>query len=127
MTNGRIVNPDKGFTLIELLVALLLLSLVIATVGTLITSSFQNVFSAGYKSEAHFLGQEAMENILADIAYNHPDANIVKDVVNDQTMNMDFPGVGPVSVKGKEVTITVTYTDSKGKPKTLVYKAFIPD
>jgi type IV pilus modification protein PilV len=115
---------QKGFSLIEIMIAILVLSLVVTAFAALFTHSYQDIYSAGFKSEAQFVAQEVMESLIADIDFNHPDAN----VSTTTSLSIDFPGYGgSVAVQGKIVTVTVEYTDGQGNLRTQTFKSFIPD
>jgi prepilin-type N-terminal cleavage/methylation domain-containing protein len=117
---------DKGLSLIEMLIAMLVLSVVVTGFAGLFTQSFQNVYSAGYKSEAQHVAQVAMENLQADLSYSHAEAT-VSETVNTATLVMSFDGYGTVTVPGQEVVVTVEYTDGGGNNRTQVFKSFTPD
>jgi prepilin-type N-terminal cleavage/methylation domain-containing protein len=117
------INNQEGFSLIELLIALLILTLVITAFTALFTHSFQNIFSAGHKSVAQHIGQDAMESLLTDLESTHPDATVQKD---SMILEIEFSGQ-TIKTNGTQVTVTAPYTDARGETRTQIFKAFIPD
>jgi type IV pilus modification protein PilV len=117
---------EEGFSLIELLIAILVLSVTVTGFAGLFTLSYQGVYSAGYQSEAQHVAREAMENMIADITFAHPDATVTR-VVTSKAMAMSFSGYGGVSVPGQEIVVTVQYTDGAGRARTQVFRSFVPD
>ncbi len=108
------------------MIAILILALVILSFGTLLTQSYQGVFSAGYKSEAQYIGQEAMENLLAGITDYDAATSIEILTEEDLSLPLDFSVTPPVEVEGKKVTVKVTYTDAHGNQRTQIFVSFIP-
>lgn len=72
---------SKGFTLVEVLVAMAILMLVIFAYTTLFTSSFENIFRAGERSEKLYLAQQNIEKLMA-----------IHDDGTSQVVALDFDG-----------------------------------
>ncbi len=115
---------SHGFSLVELLIAVAVFAVALTVLIGLFTQSFQGVFSAGRKTEAQYMGQEAMENVLAGIENEYPDAIIVVEPEEDISLEIAF--TPPITLYGTMVTVTVNYTDSAGRSRTQVFKSFIP-
>ncbi len=94
---SRLVRAD-GFTLIEVLVSLLILSLLVITLVALFTAGYVHILLGGDRSITVFELQGMVEDKTLS----------PKDETEDDeewTMNLNFPGVGPVDIAGKKVTV----------------------
>lgn len=100
---------EEGFTLIEVIIAITILMIVIFAFTTLYTTSFSGIFSAGRKSEALFLAQEAMDNLIAEEVNS-----------GTETLTIEFVQ-RTISVTGEELEVPYEY---EGRTGTIYY--FLP-
>lgn len=90
----RLLANQHGFSLVEIIVAFVVMLIVITAVTPLFTSSYTGVFRAGRKSSVL---QQAQSDIEATIR--------IGTTLNDDPLDIEFPGVPLIRVYGKIETI----------------------
>lgn len=101
-------GKQNGFTLIEIIVAMSVLAIVVVAFSTLFTTGFSGIFSAGDRSVAQYIGQEAAENIMAGVDYVHSDVSISWQ---SQPVELFFSDGTTLTVRG--AVYELEYSDGK--------------
>lgn len=109
-------SGESGLTLIEIVVALAILTLILVPFTLLLTSSYVNIFAAGYKNQALYTLQTELENEVSNPSGQG----------ETHTLEIVFPGVmQPIRITGNIVTIDESYHRGDNE-ETAMLKVFVP-
>lgn len=132
---------QNGFTLIEMIAAMVILAVAIPPMLLALRQATIDRVDPVRFSQARWLAAERLEDILADwrsatrgydyvAAANYPDESPVRDhsaFSRSVRIVESGPDLRTAGAGCKTVTVAVTWTDSRGRPRTLEVAAVLTE
>ncbi len=134
-------HRTNGFTLIEMIAAMVILAVAIPPMLFALRQATMDRIDPVRFSQARWLATERLEDILADwrsatrgydfvAAANYPDESPVRDhsaFSRGVRIVESGPDLRTAGAGCKTVTVAVTWTDSRGRPRTLEVAAVMTE